>query len=162
MFAHIPLLEKGKKRLLEVSFMSSYGDFREKKYSWKILIWYLRLQTCHNSELKRGSYNRLKQGCTKSMIAQWCWIQLKIGPIFHEIFRTNHIWFWSLGSHESSASNRLQFKFEMRETWLIEVRPRKGYAIIGLSLGQIVFRFLGSIFGSLFMAFGLVGFFFFH
>ena len=51
---------------------------------------------------------------------------------------------------ESNASNDSQFEVETRKIWLIEARLRKEHAIIGLSLGQIVFGCLGSIFGPLF------------
>ena len=131
-------------------FMSSYGDLREKKESWKFLIWdprqhsfvifnlklgwlpmsflkqatyFLeayevmnpRLQTDYNSKLKWESYNWLNQGCIESMIAQWCWFQLKIGTLSCEVLWENHIWFWSLGSQESSASNGFQFRVETNE-----------------------------------------------
>ena len=38
-FVHIPMLEKRKEGFLKFFFMSSYGDLREKKESWKFLIW---------------------------------------------------------------------------------------------------------------------------
>ena len=49
----------------------------------------------------------------------------------------------------------------MRKIWLIKERLRKGHAITGLSLGQIVFCCLDSFFGPLFVAIGHVGFFLF-
>ena len=46
------------------------------------------------------------------MAAQWYWLQLKIRATSYELFGANHIW---LGCQESNASNRFQFKNEMRE-----------------------------------------------
>ena len=51
-----------------------------------------------------------------------------------------------LRKSECSTSNGLQFGVETREIWLIEAKLCKGHAITGLSLGQIVFGCLGSIF----------------
>ena len=112
-------------------------------------------------ELKRGSYSRLKLDCGKIMTTQWRWLQLKIRALSYKIFLVNHIWFWSLGSQKSKASNELQFKVEMREIWLIEVRLCKGHAIMGLSSGQIIFSCLGSIFGLFLWKLGPLGFSFF-
>ena len=125
-----------------------------------------RFQTDCNSKLKRESYSWLNQDCAKSIATQWCWIQLKIGAIFYKIFGENPIWFWILGSQESNALNGFQFGVETNEIWLIEARLHKGHAIRRLSLGQLVFRCLGSIFGPLFGLFfcgnWVHWFFFFH
>ena len=132
--------------------------------SWEVKN--LRLQTDRNSELKQGCYSQLKQGYVKSMSAQWHWFQLKIRATSREIFGTNYMWFWSLGSHKSNTSNGSQFRVETREIWIIEARLRKRHAITGLSDGQIVFGCLCSIFGPLFGLFswnlGPLGFSFFH
>ena len=119
-----------------------------------------------NSELKWGSCSRLKLGCTTSMEAQWCWLQLKIGATSHELFEANHIWFWSLRSQKSNTSNGFQFGVEeTREIWLIEAKLHKGHVITRWSSSQIIFGCLGSFFGPLFGLFlwqlGPLGFFLF-
>ena len=110
-----------------------------------------KFQKDHNSELKQGSYSRLKLAWAKSMVAQWCWLQLKIGATSRELFKANHIWFWSLRSKKSSTSKGFQFGIEeTREIWLIEAKLHKGHAITRWSSSQIIFGCLGSFFGHLF------------
>ena len=105
-----------------------------------------------NSKLKWGRYDRMKQGCSKCMAAQWCQLWVKITASSSRFLGTNHIWFWSSRIQESNASNRSQFEVETREIWPIEAMLHKEHTLTILHLSPILFSSFGWILGLSFRA----------
>ena len=76
-------------------------------------------------------------------------IWIKVRAFFYEFLRAWYIWFWSLRSQESNVSNGFQIGVKTKEIWLTKTTLHKRNVVLGLSLGQLLFCYLGLIFGLL-------------
>ena len=76
-------------------------------------------------------------------------IWIKVRASFYEFLSAWYIWFWSLRSQESNVSNGFQIGVKTKEIWLTKTTLHKRNVVLGLSLGQLLFCYLGLILGLL-------------